>query len=62
MDNDTLPPEIYEWIIVSLEDFKSTNGHGSLEMNIQDGHILTYGKKVSHKASGRERIRTRSKQ
>jgi hypothetical protein len=59
MDNNTLPPEIYEWIIDSLEYFKSIGGHGSLEIIVQDGHPITYRDTYSHKVDGRTRIRTK---
>jgi hypothetical protein len=63
MDNDNvLPPEIAVWIKEKLQYFKSINGHGSLEIIVQDGYPITYRDTYSHKVNGRSRIRTTAKQ
>jgi hypothetical protein len=56
--SDILPPEILEWLVSQLRLYRVSGGHGKIELNIQDGHILTYSESHSHKASGRARIRT----
>jgi hypothetical protein len=56
--NDILPPEIHKWLMNELRLYRISGGHGKIELNIQDGHILTYSESHSHKASGRTRIRT----
>ena len=57
--SNILPPEIDYWIKERLQHFKSINGHGSLEIIIQDGYPITYRDSYSHKVSGRSRIRTK---
>lgn len=59
-NNDVLPPEIEYWLKEKLQQFKSTNGHGSLEIIVQDGYPITYRDTYSHKVSGRSRIRTKA--
>jgi hypothetical protein len=56
--NDILPTEILNWLVNELRLYRVSGGHGKIELNIQDGHILTYSESHSHKASGRARIRT----
>lgn len=56
----SVPEDVASWIKDRLEHFKSTSGHGSLEIVIQDGYPITYRDTYSHKVSGRSRIRTRA--
>ena len=58
--DDLLPAEIISWMVEQLRLFRMSSAHGSLELNIQDGYISTYGDCHRHKASGRTRYRTKS--
>jgi hypothetical protein len=53
-----IPSELSQWIEEKSQYFKSTSGHGSLEIIFQDGYPITYRDMYSHKVSGRSRIRT----
>ena len=59
--NALLPDDVREWLEDRLGTLRAKNGHSTLELKVQDGHIVTYHEKLSYKANGRSRIRTTSK-
>lgn len=54
----SIPSELAQWLEEKSQYFKSTSGHGSIEIIFQDGYPITYRDMYSHKVSGRSRIRT----
>jgi hypothetical protein len=56
-----LPDEVRTWLEDRLLNLRAKNGHSTLELKVQDGHIITYHEKLSYKVNGRSRIRTTSK-
>jgi hypothetical protein len=56
----SISSELSQWIEEKSQYFKSTSGHGSLEIIFQDGYPITYRDMYSHKVSGRSRIRTKA--
>ena len=60
LDEDLLPSQIYEWMVNHLRMLRSSKGHGSIELRIEDGYISTYWDGQGHRNSATERRRRRA--
>lgn len=55
-----LGEEVVYFLRDKLRRMRGCSGHGTLELRVQDGYILTYSEKTVYKASGRTRYRTKA--
>jgi hypothetical protein len=58
---DLLPPEIVNWLIANLQEFRLSSAHGYLKIRLQDGYIITKGRYLEEKHDKRTRYRTKNR-